>query len=137
MNEPIAAIVAGPDPDIAAKNILAKTVTIARPPVINPINTLAKFNNRLDIPPVLINTPAKIKNGIAISGKLSKDVKAFCTITLGDELVAKTIVIKEESPNDTAIGTPMNIKRKNNPKSKIIVIISPPQAVFSLLIYLS
>src|SRR5690625_593644 len=51
INEPIAATVAGPEPEIAAKNMLANTVTIANPPVIKPINTVAKFNNLLEIPP--------------------------------------------------------------------------------------
>ena len=34
IKEPIAETVAGPEPEIAAKNIQASTVTIARPPVI-------------------------------------------------------------------------------------------------------
>src|SRR5699024_6203205 len=59
INDPIAATVAGPEPDIAAKNMLANTVTIARPPEINPINTVAKFNNLLEIPPCPIRTPAR------------------------------------------------------------------------------
>src|SRR5699024_8081966 len=77
IKEPIAATVAGPDPDIAAKNILASTVTIASPPVIKPISTLARFNSLFEIPPVLINTPARRKKGIAINGKLTRDVNAF------------------------------------------------------------
>src|SRR5690625_315164 len=51
INDPIAATVAGPDPEIAAKNILASTVTIANPPVIKPTKTDAKGSNLLDIPP--------------------------------------------------------------------------------------
>ena len=34
MKDPIAETVAGPEPEIAAKNMHAKTVTIAKPPVI-------------------------------------------------------------------------------------------------------
>jgi hypothetical protein len=34
MKEPIAETVAGPDPEIAAKNMHARTVTIARPPTM-------------------------------------------------------------------------------------------------------
>src|SRR5699024_5587707 len=66
IKEPIAATVAGPEPEIAAKNILANTVTIAKPPAIKPINTVAKFKSLFEIPPWLIKTPAKIKKGIAI-----------------------------------------------------------------------
>ena len=34
MKEPIAETVAGPDPDMAAKNMQAMTVTMARPPTM-------------------------------------------------------------------------------------------------------
>src|SRR5699024_3949655 len=61
IKDPIAATVAGTELEIAAKNVLANTVTIAKPPVINPIKTVAKFNNLLDIPPDPINAPANIK----------------------------------------------------------------------------
>src|SRR5699024_4725536 len=126
IKEPIAATVAGPEPEIAAKNILANTVTIAKPPAIKPINTVAKFKSLFEIPPWLIKTPDKIKKGIAIKGKLSSDEKAFWIITLGEELVAKTIVTKEATPKDKAIGTPINMRRNIVPKSKAIVILSPP-----------
>jgi len=69
--EPIAATVAGPDPDTAAKNIQSTTVTVARPPVNLPRNTLHTLRRRFDTPPAPISSPARINRGIAISGKES------------------------------------------------------------------
>src|SRR5699024_11632471 len=51
INDTIAATVAGPEPEIAAKNIQANTVTIASPPVINPTREFAKSRSRFDTPP--------------------------------------------------------------------------------------
>ena len=48
----MAETVAGPDPEIAAKNMHANTVPIASPPVKKkPMRLSAKFTKRLDIPP--------------------------------------------------------------------------------------
>ena len=77
---PTAATVAGPEPEIAAKNIHTTTVTIARPPWILPKNTLARFSSLLEIPPPPISSPAKMKKGIAIVGKESQPVTMFCAI---------------------------------------------------------
>ena len=78
--EPTAATVAGPEPDTAAKNMHTMTVTMARPPVILPKNTLQTFNILLDTPPALISSPARINSGIAISGNESALVTSCCTI---------------------------------------------------------
>src|SRR5699024_5777903 len=71
---PIAATVAGPDPEIAPKNKHATTVTIDKPPANCPTNESKKFTNRFDRPPPSINVPESIKNGMAISGKESQAV---------------------------------------------------------------
>jgi len=65
IKEPIAETVAGPEPEIAAKNIQANTVTMAKPPVMKPTKLSARFTRRFDMPPCNIRAPAKIKNGIA------------------------------------------------------------------------
>lgn len=50
-------------------------------------------------------------------------------MTLGDELVASIIVSNEDRPNDNAIGTPINIKTKNEPKRMAIVMKFHPPLV--------
>ncbi|MPM95263.1 hypothetical protein SDC9_142417 [bioreactor metagenome] len=73
--DPMAAVVAAPEPDIAAKNIQATIDTRPRPPDIQPIRVFAKLINLLDIPPLSIRLPASIKKGTAIKGKESVAVK--------------------------------------------------------------
>ena len=51
MIEPIAAVPAVAEPEIAAKIMDASTATIARLPFTKPIDALAKSTIRLDIPP--------------------------------------------------------------------------------------
>ena len=71
---PTAATVAGPEPETAAKNIQTSTVTMARPPVTLPKNTLQTFRILEDTPPALIKSPARMNIGIARIGKESQDV---------------------------------------------------------------
>lgn len=89
INEPIADTVAGPEPEMAAKNMQAKTVTIAKPPVINPTRLSAKLTSLREIPPLHIKAPARMKKGIASRGKESSPVTDFCArIIIGISVVA-------------------------------------------------
>ena len=74
---PMAATVAGAEPDMAPKKAQHTEVTIAKPPVKCPIQASAKSTNLLVIPPLDINAPPAMKNGIAISGKESHAVNIF------------------------------------------------------------
>ena len=78
MKDPIAETVAGPEPEIAAKKMHAKTVTIAKPPVIKPTKLSARLTSLREIPPLHIRDPANIKKGIARSGNESSPVTDFC-----------------------------------------------------------
>ena len=71
MIPPMAATVAGPEPEIAAKNIHVSTAAMASPPGSQPSIALQKFIRRLEIPPVSIRLPATMKSGTARSVKES------------------------------------------------------------------
>ena len=71
MMAPMAATVAGAEPETAPKNIHAMTVTIPREPVTPPMIELAAFTSRLDRPPVSIMVPDIMKNGSARLVKLA------------------------------------------------------------------
>ncbi len=89
MKVPMAETVAGPEPEMAAKNMQANTVTIPSPPTIKPTRQSAKPISLLEIPPLHMRDPARIKKGIARRGKESSPVKAFwATITRGIRVVA-------------------------------------------------
>src|SRR6056297_1241025 len=77
---PIAATVAGPEPEIEANIIQVKTVIIPNPPVILLINAFAKLTRRFDIPPSIITSPVNMKNGTANSGKEFPAEKNDCII---------------------------------------------------------
>ena len=68
MIPPIAAVVAGHDPEIAAKIIEEPTETIASPPVKRLKKRFTKSTSFFDNPPAVIRFPARMKNGIAIRG---------------------------------------------------------------------
>ena len=63
--EPIAATVAGDEPDTAANSIQAMIDAIAKPPLIWPTLSMAKSIIRLATPPVDKNAEDRIKKGIA------------------------------------------------------------------------
>ena len=104
MNEPIAETVAGPEPEIAAKNIQARTVTIASPPVMNPTKASARLTSLREIPPPHISAPARIKNGIASNGKESRPVTDFCASISNGISDVKYIARAVESPRVIPIG---------------------------------
>ena len=80
---PTAAVVAGPEPEIAPKNKHAITVAAPRPPVTGPAKLSAISTRRLEIPAASINAPARTKAGSAINGKLPTEVNAICTKAMG------------------------------------------------------
>ena len=63
---PSVAVQAAEDPDTQPNNMEATTVTMASPPLIHPTRLDARLTNRWAIPPVLIISPIRIKNGTAI-----------------------------------------------------------------------
>ena len=63
----MAAVVAGEDPEIAAKNALATIVTYARPPLTRRKNKLMRSTKFLLRPPSVIRFPQRMNSGIAIS----------------------------------------------------------------------
>lgn len=87
------------EPEMAAKNIQASVVTIPSPPVIHPSSVSQKLTIRLATPPLLIRFPASMKNGMAIRGKESTPVIAFCVIR------AKGVL--ENSTSVTSVAMPM------------------------------
>jgi hypothetical protein len=67
---PMAAESAIDEPLIPPKNMLAITLTRARPPGRKPTSAWAKLISLLAIPPLLIISPTNIKKGTANRGKL-------------------------------------------------------------------
>ena len=66
---PTAAASATAEPEMPPKSVEAAMLTWPRPPRTWPISEPAKATMRAAMPPLTIRSPAKMKNGIAISVK--------------------------------------------------------------------
>ena len=118
---PTAITVAGLDPDIAEKNIELMTVVIPSPPSIGRTKAFPNLISLLDIPPCAIILPAKIKNGIAISGNLSMpENRRWITRTGGVVVVVSRMTITGKS-NTTKTGTPTIMSRTSDPKKTMCI----------------
>ena len=71
MSPPTAAVVAGPEPEIAEKSMHARMVTWARPPRTLPTKQSATEMRRLLMPPFSMSAPASRNMGTAMKGNLS------------------------------------------------------------------
>ncbi len=67
---PVAAMSATAEPEISAKNIEVSTLTCASAPFIQPSSAVQKSMSFREMPEVFMIAPARMKSGIAISGKL-------------------------------------------------------------------
>ena len=74
MIEPMAAVSAAEEPDSPENIMVDSTTTIPRPPRMWPTSTLASWISRMDMPPVSMRPPARMKKGTASSGKESSPV---------------------------------------------------------------
>ncbi len=71
ITEPIDAVSATEDPEMAPNIVLASTLTSASPPRMKPTNTRARLTRRSAMPPSAMMPPASTKKGIASSAKSS------------------------------------------------------------------
>src|SRR5699024_5795828 len=124
--EPTAAVSATPTPVTPPKKKLVITVIWDNPPRICPTNADAKFTKRvvIDNP---INSPARIKNGIAIRGNDSIPLNTLDPIVISSARSPLiNSVIAPPIPKLKATGTPI-ISETNTEITKIhnITIYSP------------
>ena len=76
---PTAAVVAGPEPEIAPKNTQANAVETASPPGMGPTMFSAMATRRREMPAHSMSAPTSMKAGKAMMGKELTEVKAICT----------------------------------------------------------
>ncbi len=114
---PMAATVALAEPEMAPKNMQARTVTQPRPPVTLPIRELAILISRLESPPVSIRLPQMIKNGSESSVKEFTPEYMYWVrysmVVNGSRRFIKTMAPPIAPPMGTPISrkTAMEIKR--------------------------
>jgi hypothetical protein len=111
MTPPMAAVVAGADPERAPKKVDATVATRARPPLILPKKAPARLSSLRDTPPSLMMFPARMKKGTAMRAKELPALNMFCTRTLMSAAPVMSTETMHESPSATMMGTP----RRRNP----------------------
>ena len=97
---PMALAAATAEPEMAPKSIEASTFTWARPPGSVPRIDLARSINRRAMPPRFMIWPARMKNGIASSVKLSSPVaiRWATVVTAGPGRMLSSMASSVDSP---------------------------------------
>ena len=123
---PTAAVVAAPEPEIAAKNMPARTDTMERPPFNIPSKDSANSTSTLETFPFARRSPAKMKKGTAIREKESVLANIRCT-----RIRSFTSPFKRTRRAAAAIanatGTPIRsrtIKEMNNKAAMLCLLLS-------------
>ena len=107
MMAPMAATVAGEEPEMAAKKAQAAVAAIARPPDRPPKRAVATLISRLEMPPAVMMLPERTKNGIAIRVKESAELNICWMITSIGTSVKKRSASMTVATMATAIGVPV------------------------------
>ncbi len=111
MSMPTAAVVAGPEPEMAPKKTQDSVVEMARPPGVGPTMFSATFTSRLETPAASMSDPARTKAGSAMSGKAVSEAKARSIIRLRSmSSTMKQVMVA--TPSATMIGLPMSSSTK-------------------------
>ena len=97
--------VAGAEPDRAAKNMEARTVTWPRPPLKPRTRLLERLMSFSERPPNFMRLPASIKKGMAMRGKESRPRKQYWGMVMTSRLVVSTMVTRVERPREIPTGT--------------------------------
>ena len=120
--DPTAATSAAAEPEIPENSTEVRMLTCPSPPFTCPIRALAKRTIAWVIPETFISAPARMKSGIAISGKLSSEEKKRCGSTRSGTVVVVTRITTAERPMAKAIGTPTIRKTEKRRKRMATVM---------------
>jgi len=118
---PIEEVSAMAEPEIPPKNMLERTFTWARPPLIRPTMTFANLMSLLEIPPWDIISPAKIKKGIAIREKECMPF-TMCSMTAIRGTCKYMAVTMDDAARAKVMGILMTRKNTKEPISRVIAI---------------
>src|SRR5512146_2276564 len=116
MTPPTAAASAAAEPDIPAKIMEARTVMMASPPGIQPTTAKAKFVMRFPMPPALIKSPARMKNGRASSVKDSLVLTIDWKITAGSYFPDQRKKTRGVRPMANASGIAVHERPRKSPQ---------------------
>ena len=116
VTEPMAAASAAEEPEISEKNMVETITTNPSPPLICLTRTLARFTSLNPTPPVSRKDPARIKRGMARSGKESREVNIFWGRMIRETSPLRKDVMTLATPNEREIGALKAIRRVKTAK---------------------
>jgi len=118
------------EPEIPPKNMEARIFTWARPPRKRPMRALAKPTSLREIPPWLMISPERIKNGIARRENEFTPLTRRCTMDIIG--IFKYIAVSNEERNrEKVMGNFMTSMKTNEP-----IRIKEPMLAFIIWPYL-
>jgi hypothetical protein len=120
----MAKVVATEEPETAAKIMQVSTQVMGKPPCTPPTMLLANSTKRREMPPVSIRLPAKMKNGMAASGNLLRELNISFT-EMSMLALAIWMPTIADKPIETATDT-VSAKHSSIVKSMAELIVRSP-----------
>ena len=120
VTDPTAAVSALAEPQIPEKNIVERIATMPIAPRIFPTKSMARLTMRVAIPPRPMMVPARMKSGIASSGKESKPASTRCGKMMRKSGESQRIPASAAMPSAIPIGT-----EKASVRTRVTAITSP------------
>jgi len=118
------------EPEIPPKNMEARIFTWARPPRTLPIRALANPTSLREIPPWLMISPERMKNGIARREKVFTPLTSLCTMDIKGMFRNMAVKIEERN-REKVMGNFMTSMKTNEP-----IRIKEPMLAFIIWPYL-
>ena len=125
--EPMADVSATPAPVRPAKKMEATTLAWASPPGTRPTMRWAKRTSRTVIPVAFISSPARMKKGMAISGKESIPPNILCGITSKEIVFHADRKLKDATARANAMGAPVRSSAAKGIRSQPVMSPPPPE----------
>ena len=119
---PMARAVATLDPQRAPKIMQEMTVTMASPPHQWRTQQLAALMRYREVPPWTMNWAAMTKKGMAMRGKVSRELYMTSGTICRGAGEKKAIMMKAVTPRTKAMGSPRQSKPKKTKKRNRTVI---------------
>ena len=112
---PVAAVSATAEPLMPPKNIEPVIATWPRPPRTEPTRAPASSISRRAMPPWLITSPTRMKNGMASRGKLLTP-RIDCSIRIDSGMSESTAMTTAATPRPKAMGRPSASEANRMPR---------------------
>ncbi|MNI23012.1 hypothetical protein D3C73_765810 [compost metagenome] len=113
------------EPDTPPNSVQATTLDMPKPPRTCPTSDLAKLTMRSAMPPYSINSPVKMKKGMARNENAFMP-EVICWNATASGRSSTMIAVMDDKPMAKATGTPITKKPMNVNESSVSAMLVPP-----------